>query len=318
MPTKTRNILQMVGAKARVLTLLGLPNLTDVELTKSSWAKPIRSYADVPDVYKSFFDPLLTEGQDFPYAVLTPSYERFIHKTTEKLICDFGHEIDVLEKIGDEFEVYCYPLDGIIYVEFKSVLLAASLTISGVTDQGAYAVSTLKFNSVTDYLLVPILNRIRLAAMDSTEDVQSEELRKFDPLHQMSYKFMNYGRRSILGGEKVLHILLQPEIRERIFTFMGKTYSRMISPTLMSILTDRELILIREEEARSRGAQYGGIWNYIPLNKIASLSLSKKDGDLVGLTVRLPEDASFELLFQATAKEELDRLLTHFKELPTR
>ena len=48
-----------------------------------------------------------------------------------------------------------------------------------------------------------------------------------------------------------------------------------------------------------------------------SLSVSEKAGDLVGLTVQLPEDINFEFLFQASVKEEINQLLTHFKGLPT-
>lgn len=65
-----------------------VPTQSAVEQTKSSWAKPIKSYAAVPNVYKSFFGPFL-DRQVFPYTVLTPSYEGFIHRTTEKLVCDF-------------------------------------------------------------------------------------------------------------------------------------------------------------------------------------------------------------------------------------
>jgi hypothetical protein len=315
MLTKIQNIFQII--LDQVYTSIEMPKRNDAELTKSSWAKPIKSYADVPDVYKDFFDPFLANGREFPYTVLTPSYENFIHKTSEKLICDGGCEIVVLEKSGNTFETQCYPLDRIIYVEFRIVLLDASFKICGVSGPGVQTTSTLKFNSVTDYLFTPILRQIRLAGGNSTQAVQSRELEKFDDLYQLSYKFMNYGKRSLLGGEQVLHIYLQPEIRERILKFMGKTFFKMISPTHMSILTDRELILIQEEETHSREDRYGGIWNYIPLRKISSLSLHEKRDHLLGLTIRLAEDISLELLYQDSAREELKQLLVHFKEITT-
>jgi hypothetical protein len=301
----------------QVYTSIEIPKRNDAELTKSSWAKPIRSCADVPDVYKDFFDSFIAGGREFPYTVLTPSYEKFIHKTSEKLICDGGCEIIVLEKSGNTFDTQGYPLDGIIYVEFRTVLLDASFKICSVTRHGVQTTSTLKFNSVTDYLFAPILRRVRFAGGDSMQDVQSKELEKFDHLFQVSYKFMNYGKRSLLGGEQVLHIYLQPEIRECILTFMGKTFFKTIAPTHMSILTDRELILIREEEAHSREDRYGGIWDYIPLSKIVSLSLSERADNLLVLAIRLPENMSLEFLFQDSAREEINQLLDRFKELTT-
>lgn len=315
MLAKIQNIFQLF--LEQVYTSIEKPRRNDAELTKSSWAKRIESYADVPDVYKDFFDSFLANGREFPYTVLVPSYEKFIHKTSEKLICDGGCDIFVLEKSGNRFETQCYPLDGIIYVEFRTVLLDASFKICGVTVHGDQAISTLKFNSVTDYLLTPILRWIRLTGVNSTQTVQIRELEKFDDLYQISYKFMNYGRRSLLGGEQVLHIYLQPEIRERILKFMGKTFSKRISPTHMSILTDRELILIHEEETRSGEERYGGIWNYIPLYKISSLSLSERTDHLLELTIRLIKDISLELLYQDSARKELNKLLGRFKEITT-
>ena len=129
MLTKIQNIFKFI--LDQVYASIEMPKRNDVELTKSSWAKPIKSYADVPDVYKNFFDPLLADGREFPYAVLTPSYEKFIHKTSEKLICDGGCEIIVLEKSGNTFEPQCYPVDEISYVEFRTALLASSFKICG-------------------------------------------------------------------------------------------------------------------------------------------------------------------------------------------
>ena len=317
MLTKMRNVLRMTWRQVYTSTIAGLPRLGAAEQTKSSWAKSIESYAAVPNVYKDFFEPLLADGRVFPYTVLTPAYEGFIHRTTERLICDLGHEIYVLERSGNTFEAQCYPLEGISYVEVRTILLDSRIKITGVTRQGMAASSTLKFNSVTDYLFTPILERIRLAAVESKGAAQSVELEKFDPWVRLNYKFMNYAKRSLLGGEKVIHTVLQPEIRASLFTVLGKTYSRTISPTHVSILTDRELIIIREEERRSGDDQYGGIWDYIPLNKIATLSLGRKDNNLLVLSIQLPESARLENIFQASAEREINQLLDRYRALTT-
>ena len=317
MLNKMRNIVHMTWGQIHPSKIIGLPKLSGAELARSSWAKHIEYYEDVPDIYKAFFEPLLAEGREFPYTVLTPSHERFIHKTSEKLICSTDHEIYILESNGNTFETQCYPLAGISYIEFRSALLASSIRICGMTDRDVHNSSHLKFNSVTDYLFSPILKKGRLVTFDTPYAVQNSELEKFDHLVKVNYKFMNYAKHSLLGGEKVIHSILQPEIRESMLTFLGKTYYRTIATTHMIILTDRELIVIQEETTRRKEDRYGGIWDYIPLNKIVSLSLSEKAGDLLGLTVQLPEDTSFELLFQTSAKEELDQLLTRFKESTT-
>lgn len=311
MLTRMRNLLEL-GWK--LVSTSAAARLNDTDQTKSSWAKLIESYASLPEVYKGFFESFLADGREFPYTVLTPSYEGFIHRTTEKLICNFGCEIYILERTGDSFEVQCYPIEEISYVEVRTILLDSRIKISGVTRQGVPASSTIKFNSITDYLFAPLLERIRLAACDSVSEVQSSELEKFAGWISSNYKFMSYAKRSLLGGEKVLSAILQPEIRERKFKVLGKTFYRTVSPTHMSILTDRELILIREDEKQIGDERYGGIWDYIPLNKIETLSLSRKGDNLLVLSIQLTEKSHLECVFQVSTQQEIDQLLRRIEE----
>jgi hypothetical protein len=255
-----RKILPMIWKQILTPGIPLVPVLTAREQTMLTWAKVIETYDAVPKAYQDFFKPFLVDGQTFPYTVLTPSRkgyldrtisrEGYIDRTTEKLICDFGREIYVLERSENTFETQCYPIEGISYVEFSSILLDSRIKISGVTRQGVPASCTIRFNSVTDYLLKPILKRMRPATVDSKDAAQSLESKKFDHLVRSNYKFMNYAKHSLLAGEKVTHFILQPEIRVRVLRVLGKTYYRTISPTHMSILTDRELITIRAEKNR--------------------------------------------------------------------
>ena len=316
MLNKMRNILPTIWRQLTTQGIPWMPVLTAGGQTKLTWAKFIELYDAVPKAYQGFFDPLLADGQGFPYTIFTPARDEFFNRTTEKLICILGHEICVLEKSEDSFEAQYYPVDGVSYIEIKTVLLDSHFKISGMTKQGVPASSTIRFNSVGDYLFTPILKNIRLAAVNSNNAEQNSESNKFDHLMRLNYKFMNYARRSLLTGEKVIHFILQPEIRAPIVKFFDKTYYRVISPTHISILTDRELIIIREDEPKSRDvSRYGGIWDYIQLNKIKSLTLNRKDNDLLVLSIKLQEGAQLENLFQASAKEELDQLLEQFNKL---
>lgn len=315
MLTKMRNILRTTWRQAQPSTVDEFPRLSGAELARSSWAKLIESYADVPIVYQDFFCPFFVDGLEFPYTVLTPSRERFIHRTSEKLICDIDREIYVVERIGNSLNTQCYPYDGISYVEYKTALLASSLKICGVTNGGFQAASTLSFNSVTDYLFAPILKRVRGIKTDSTQAVEDSKPEQFDHLAKVNYKFMNYARHSLLGEERVVLSVLQPEIRESLLAFLGKSYYRTISPTHMLILTDRELIVIREEAVRRKEDRYGGIWDYIPLRKINSLSLSERGNNLIDLSIQLPGNTRLEFLFQVFTREDLNQLIDRFREM---
>jgi hypothetical protein len=287
------------------------------ERTQLSWAKRIPSYAEVPGAYQDFFEPLRMAGQDMPYTVLAPSYEGFLHRAAEKLVCAFGQEVHILEGSGSTFEAKSFPLAGISYVEVRAVLLNSHIKIYGLTDQGVPSSATLRFNTVTDYLFRPIVKRIRLGAGEARLATPRSEGKTFDHLVRVNYKFMNYARQSLLAEETAIHAILQPEIREGVLSVLGKTYYRTISPTHMSILTDGELITIREEVGWGGKERYGGVWDYVPVDKIVSLSLSEKGSSLLNLSIQLPEGARLDSLFQASARQDLEQLLDHVKKLIT-
>lgn len=315
MTARKRNLLPKGGKRAREQPTGATPTRSAAEQTRASWARHIDTYDAVPAVYRSFFDPLQAAGQALPYTVLTPSFEGLFNRMGEKLVCDMGREIYVLEKIGHAFEARSYPLAGIDYLEIRTILLDARVTIGGATGDGVPATSMLRFNSITDYLLTPILERARRDITGASQVVQPSELEKFDHLMRVNFKFMNYAKRSLLGGEEVVQTILQPEIRLPVLTFLGLTWYRIRSPTHMSILTDRELIVIREEAHKSGRDRYGGTWQYIPLTRIAALSVGERADGLLALSIRLRHGARFENLYRPAARPEIDQFLARFREL---
>ena len=314
MSAKNQNVFQSLWRQSQV----ALPLMHPAEQTKLSLARLILAYEDVPDCFKGFFTPFLSNGQTFPYCVLTPTFEGFLSRATEKLICDLGHAICILTRNGNGFEAQSFPLAGVSYVEIKTSLLDSRITISGMSSQGNLVTTTFRFNSVGDYLFTPFLERIRYLAVGEKEAVQLSEMDKFNQWSNLNFKFMNYARRSLLGREKVVEAILQPEILAARFSVLGKTFYKTISPTHATILTDRELILIREEHLQSGGGRYGGAWVYIALDKISALRLDEKESNLLALSIHLPENERLEFLFQVSARNEIEQMLQRFKELTGR
>ena len=313
MLARMQDVLRLILSQALPSPLTELSKLGNANLTQSSWAKLIRSYADVPQIYQNFFDPLLSQGKTFPYTILIPSYERYSRRQAEKLICDFGSEIYILEKCEDTFKMECFPITGISYIEFSTALLVSSIKICGLSSQEVYVSSMFTFNSVTDCLFMPVLKHMRLFANVPQNIARSLEVAKSDHLGTVNYKFSNFAKHSLLEGETVIYSIFQPEIQEEILKLFGQSLYRTIAPTHMTILTDRELILIREDATRRREDRYGGLWDYIPLHKIVSLSVSEKSHDLLVLAIQLPENTYIECPYQASAKNEIDRLLNLFR-----
>jgi hypothetical protein len=133
----------------------------------------------------------------------------------------------------------------------------------------------------------------------------------------LDYKFMNYARRSLLGGEKILQIILQPKIRVPVLTILGKTFYKVVSRAHLSILTDRELILIREEDNPRVIGEYGKVWDYIRLKKTVDLSLGDEGSEFPKLSVQLPEGIRIENMYQASARQEINQLLSRFAGMTT-
>jgi len=174
----------------------------DTEPTRWSWAKRIGAYEEVPATYTSFFQPLLESRQTFPYTILTPSFNRFMFKSNEKLVCDLGDELVILEWIGNVFEVQHHPIDKISYVEVRTILLDSQIKFCGLNKNGTNISSTLKFNSVTDYFFEPILKKIRLAHADVQKIGQTSESGEFDSLMDVNFKFMNWCKAQSTGWRK--------------------------------------------------------------------------------------------------------------------
>jgi hypothetical protein len=294
-----------------------LPLLTAARQTKLSWAKAIEAYDEVPEFYRGFFETLVGDANRFPYAVLTPSYAGFITRAKEKLVCCLDGKIYVLEETRGDLASTCYHVGDISYVELGSVLLQSWIKIRGMTSGGVLTSSEFKFNSVTDYLFTPIVERIR-PATDCSEGIDlSLERSKFNHLRHSSHKLMNYAKRSILPGQRVAHFILQPEVRVEVLRLLGNSFFRTLCTPHLTILTDRELILVQDGDGKrwDGSAKYGGVWNYIPLDKITSISTADAQNDLLTMSIHLPGDDGIERLFSVSNRGEVDMLLSRFEAI---
>jgi hypothetical protein len=288
--------------------------VTPFEQAQRSWARSITSYGDLPAPYAGYFEPLRARGDPFPLVVIAPAYEGFLHRETERLICAATDEITVLERRGHRLNSHRYPIARISYVETSSALLDARFKIVGF-ERGAPVPSAIavRFNAVTEFLFTPIVTRIRAAG--ASRPGAKVDPRVFEAWGRHHLKFMNYARRSLLGDEAVLHAILQREIRVSLLPAFGRSFDRTVSPMHAAILTDRELISIREMPHAGDQERYGGIWDYIPLERIEGLSITANGPGLVDLSVRLPGNARLTLRYEESARPEVEALTGKFAEL---
>jgi hypothetical protein len=85
-------------------------------------------------------------------------------------------------------------------------------------------------------------------------------------------------------------------------------FFRTISTAHLSMLTDRELILMREDErfsTRKKGKRYGGVWQYIPLRSVVSLTTTQRAENLLTLSINLTDNKSIDRIYALDKSEEV-------------
>jgi len=291
--------------------------LTAAKQTMSAWSRLIESRDEIPPIYRKYVDELFDSVQTFPHMIWTPSLEKSPRKTTEKLICDTDDALYVFEKVGNQIETKCYLYRDIHSSEAGIVLLDSWLTVYGKTSQAELTASKIEVNTTSLRYFAGIQRKLRPALDVTNHENFTREKDKFNILSTTHFKFMNYGRESLLPGETVLQFIVQTEIRDPLFTLFGKTFDRDLSPAHLTILTDHELILFQDVERNrdSKISQYGGLWQYIPLKIIEVLELSDVPNDRLLLTIRCRAGRTIEKLFDAASRPEIEQFRSRFQAL---
>jgi hypothetical protein len=291
--------------------------LTGARQTMSAWSKVIESYDTIPAAYQGYFKTRFKGSQKFPYTVLTPALDKSPRKTTEKLICDAEDAIQILERTGSQVSLKSYPYQTVRTLEVGSVLLYSWITINGLTSEGITSSTILEFNTTSARYFTMFMDKIRPASQGVDEAKFSREKDKFDYLSPLNFKFMNFGRESLVPGETILQVVLQPEIREPAWALLGWTFYRTITPAHLTILTDKELILIRASDhgKEIKGPHYGGVWQYIPLRSITSCALAEPANGRLTISLSLAPDEPIKKIFAASSQPELEQLRAKIQSL---
>jgi hypothetical protein len=281
--------------------------------TKLSWARVVESYDALPESFREAFTAIYPAGvRAFPYAVLTPQRDGFLVRANPKLVWSLGDTLYILERTRAGVEATCYAFEDISCVEVGKVLLKAWITIRGWSGDGVAAATRLEFNAVNDRLFEPFLDQMRRAPCDAGVTEIGRERAKFDYLERLNFKFMNFARHSIRPGDVVLACLFQPEIRATVVRLFGRALTRAVVAAHISVLTGRELIIVQDAGIGGWGAaqepHYGGIWTYIPLDRIRSISVTRREDGLLVRLLCLQHGERIVSTYEAGSAGELNRL----------
>jgi hypothetical protein len=286
--------------------------MSAAEQTRLSWARRIERPADLPPAFQEVAAQLAAQAGSWPYMVLAPAFAGFLMPGTETLVCLANGWLYIVEKQDAHPAVTVYPPGAMSTLEVGAILLKAWITFRGCTQAGEVAARTVRFNAVTDMLYAPILAQVRRCAAGVVGDptpgqtaALAVERAKFDPLARAHYKFMHAARRSLLPGDEVCTMVMQPAFEEE----RGRGWRKVLParhPAHLLILTDQEIIEIADERGPrwSKGNRYGSIYTYIPRAKVAGVALHARAGCLV-LALDLAQGDRVEFPFASAQRPAL-------------
>lgn len=153
------------------------------------------------------------------------------------------------------------PAKSLLYVHHKLILLYGCLELAGEVN-GELVRIVAEYNTVGQPLLDVVLRQFLSRSYEVNnpdESIREQNNFVLHNLGEVSFKFMNGLRLYALQpGERLLGYVFQPRIREPILRF----FNRSIAPTSMLALTNRNVILIKED--KSSGASYGWVVTICP------------------------------------------------------
>jgi hypothetical protein len=285
--------------------------MTGARQTMMSWARVIDSFETLPDIYRNSLQTLTENFEPFPFIVLVPPQAGdWKRKPIERLLCDINNTFYILENADNQVVTTGYRYQDINRLELGNILLYSWFSINGKTIAGNNTISTVEFNEASLRHFEPFLRKMRPAPGIPNPSELIGEKSKLEYLLTENYKYLNFAQQSLVSGEKVIQSLYQSQINQPGLKVLGRTLYHSRSLAHLTILTDREVILIGDAEGISekKRNKYGGIQCYIPLRSLDSVSVEEEPGDLLRLIFHVSPDEKIAKIFAVSRLQEIDNL----------
>ncbi len=259
-----------------------------------TWARRIHALDEVPPIYLPFFRARDSDGP-FPYAVLAPTYGGGHGRPQpERLLCIADQSVHVIELVNGALTDRCYSPDVTVLIERGLFLLHSWITLRSLCD-GEVQSTTVRFNSISEELMQPFVEALRPCPIEGVAADLHLERSRFDFLAPTHYKFMSYACRSLRPGDHVRQLAFAPEFFANASGLKRLAFWRPVTPTLLTILTETEVIQIRDEPGArwSRRPPSGAIWTYAPRASVRNVSLVQ-DRQALSLTLELADGSCLQ------------------------
>lgn len=279
--------------------------------TMESWSIEVKSFEQLPEFFQDAFRGLFSLESVFPHTVYTPGFKFGQSSTNPTIITVDDSRLIVLEMLQGEIKQNSFSLIDINYVEHGAALLRSWFTVSGSID-GKLVSANIEYNTVSQPLFDSIIKKVRLSSNVFDETLPVPETEQFEYLFSKDFAFSNYAKLSILQGEKVIR-----HVYEHNVNYL----------TYMAILTDKELIVLKDDILdRTKFGKYGIIRQYMPINRIRSIAIQKNPvrangnnilgNDLIlELSVHLHKKDALSYPFTMSNMDALESLVDEFEKI---
>ena len=285
--------------------------------TKRSWARVVDSLIRAPAIYRDQISAISDVHGSFPYTIVTPTYEGFLSKESEKVICAYSDKLYVLSNDSDNLGPQALMYSTIMYVQNASVLLKSWLKLSVAGSDTLPNQFVFRYNSASEHCFLPLIKMIRAYRRIESNPIPQIDRSKLRFLEKLDYKMYNYAVRGLLAGQRVRSTLYQPAVQQDFIRYHRFALTRTIFAAHLSILTDSELILVSDgEQARWHGQRrYGGVWTYVPLSMIDHVSATDFSKDLLILKYDLVNGESLIRKCKISNQADLAKFIQDIKSL---
>ncbi|CAM5281613.1 hypothetical protein ATER59S_00408 [Aquamicrobium terrae] len=268
-----------------------------------TWSEIVTSKEQLPAMFRD----CLSDEKPLPYCVYVPEYLLGGQNGGPKLVCLNEDCLTIFEQTAPgQSSRARYRFGSIERIVHGKILLFSWIEIHGLFE-GKKKKAKITYNSVSEDALRPIFMEPRYYAaglrMPEKDGLPSDA--DFGFLRANNLKFYRCAPKAVLVGDTVRRVLFQPQLQARILGLIPY----MVLPNQIVILTDREIIIIRDGGwSKSEGRvqdSYGAVRSFIPLAMVRDVAITDaRQADLKQLSIKLPHEEVC-LRFDARLEKQL-------------
>lgn len=281
--------------------------------TMKAWAIEVKEDQSIPEVFQQTARQILEDCKTFPYTIYAPRNRKTGKPAWDHLLMMTETTVWILEDHDKKVAIAQIPMDGIQSIQMGTVLLQSWIKLCGKSPAGPECV-VLYYDTVMGELFIPVMENLRRKMIKISNDNREPQADELDYLKEISLKFYNYGKQSLLPGQRICCSAYQPQSGD-----LDKTaHADHVTAPHLTILTDEELIIIQETEQAEESAtqKYSGIWTHIPVDKIEEVeATSLQESQWEKMSLQFLDQKPVEIVFDPDNHEAIEKLIKQLKLL---